>query len=91
MLNRLLTPLRAHFEQLPVPRSATVLDAHDDHEEEDDTSTAENFARDVIIELMRNSVESLKEAGDLDTRIEVRNTVHSGGLTLLCNLCLELM
>lgn len=92
MLNRLtaaITPLRAHFEQLElpaglqqiIPRSATLQTPHHHHghheDDIDEVDEAESFARDVIIELMRNSVEGLKEAGDLRRRVEVSaNVLH---------------
>lgn len=65
MFERLITPLRARFEPSPLPEAS--FEVIEDHE----TASAENFARDVLIEIMRNSVESLKEAEDLKAKIEV--------------------
>ncbi|KAF8882140.1 hypothetical protein BD779DRAFT_1544178 [Infundibulicybe gibba] len=69
MLRILLTPLRARFE----PSSATnvPLSAQDDNE-----MTPEDFARDVMIELMRNAVESLKLAENRRTKCEVLNEIQ---------------
>lgn len=66
MFGRLLTPLRARFDLSPRPEAAPEV------YEEDDGLSAENFARDVLIELMRNSVEAIKVAQDLDSRVQVR-------------------
>lgn len=65
MFGRLLTPLVAHFDLSPRPETAPERPA--DHE----TEEAESFARDVLIEIMRNSVESLKEAEGLPAKLEV--------------------
>ncbi|KAJ3980417.1 hypothetical protein F5890DRAFT_721467 [Lentinula detonsa] len=46
----------------------------DDEEEEEDL-TPEDFARDVLIELMRNSIERLKETDGVDDTNEVRRRV----------------
>ena len=40
-------------------------------DEDEENLTAESFARDVLIEIMRNSVDSLKEAQGLDAKVEV--------------------
>lgn len=66
MFGRLLTPLKARFEVSPLPE-ATFKRIEDDED-----TTAENFARDVLIEVMRKSIDSLKEAEDLVAKIEVR-------------------
>ena len=71
MFGRLLTPLKARFELSPRP------DALFEHAQEDEMLAAENFARDVLIEVMRKSVESLKEADDLKTKIEVCTPSYS--------------
>ncbi|KAF5360312.1 hypothetical protein D9758_009126 [Tetrapyrgos nigripes] len=71
MLSTLLTPLRAKFDlsprtpNLPVPPPA-----------ENDDLSPEDFARDVLIELMRNSVSNLTEAETLKTRTEVLSEIH---------------
>jgi hypothetical protein len=66
MFSAILTPLRARFETQPrVETDATpVADNVDDIAPED-------FARDVLIELMRNAVEKLKTTGDVLTKLEV--------------------
>ena len=65
MLGRLLTPLRAHFEPPPAPKFQASVSATDED------ASAEDFARDVLVELMRNSMDRLKEAETLNDKIEV--------------------
>ncbi|KAG6916308.1 hypothetical protein DXG01_007465 [Tephrocybe rancida] len=68
MLRTLLTPLRARFD-LSTPRTtAPPILAPQEEEEE---WAPEDFARDVMIELMRNSVENLKLAEDTQMKIQV--------------------
>jgi hypothetical protein len=63
MLRTLLSPLRGHFETSPhTPKTCP----------DDDELAPEDFARDVMIELMRNSVENLKLAQDTKTKTQVR-------------------
>ena len=65
MFSALLTPLRARFETQPrVEATTTPADDVDDIAPED-------FARDVLIELMRNAVEKLKITGDVRSGVEV--------------------
>ena len=69
MFRTLFTPLSARFS-LPSPLSprasqTEVLDEPDEIDPED-------FARDVLVELMRNATERLKSADTLAERIEVR-------------------
>ncbi|KAA1472737.1 beach-domain-containing protein [Dentipellis sp. KUC8613] len=71
MLSALLTPLRARFDTSPRVES-TPLPADDN----DDDLAPEDFARDVLIELMRNSVERLKVTEELRSKIEVLSEVH---------------
>jgi hypothetical protein len=66
MLRTLLSPLRSHYETSPHTPKAS-LSAPDD-----DELAPEDFARDVMIELMRNSVENLKLAQDTKTKTQVR-------------------
>ncbi|EEB87887.1 hypothetical protein MPER_14566 [Moniliophthora perniciosa FA553] len=56
MLRTLLTPLVAKFDLSPRIPTAAPPPAQDDE------LAPEDFARDVLIELMRNSVENLKQA-----------------------------
>jgi hypothetical protein len=63
MLRTLLTPLSSRF-------SATFPNTPHTVNEEDDVSP-EDFARDVLIELMRNSIARLKDAQDAGARLEV--------------------
>ncbi|KAI5118373.1 hypothetical protein M0805_008701 [Coniferiporia weirii] len=70
LLTPLVTPLVARFDLSPRPNA--TFESTEDHE----TAFAENFARDVLIEVMRNSVESLKEAADLKAQIEVMGEIH---------------
>ena len=63
MFRTLLTPLSSRF-------SATFPTTPHTVSEEDDVSP-EDFARDVLIELMRNSIARLKDAQDAGARLEV--------------------
>ena len=63
MFRTLLTPLSSRF-------SATFPNTPHAVNEEDDVSP-EDFARDVLVELMRNSVARLKDAQDAAARLEV--------------------
>jgi hypothetical protein len=67
MLSAILTPLRARFETSPLV--GTVAPPSDENE---DDIAPEDFARDVLIELMRNAVEKLKVIGDDRSKVEVR-------------------
>ncbi len=66
MFSALLTPLRARFEIAPqveavtTPATDNVVDI-----------APEDFARDVLIEIMRNAVEKLKTTGDICSQVEV--------------------
>jgi hypothetical protein len=66
MFSALLTPLRARFEIAPqveavtTPATDNVVDI-----------APEDFARDVLIEIMRNAVEKLKTTGDVCSQVEV--------------------
>ncbi len=63
MLGRLITPLRARFDLSPRPPTSP--------EDVEDDDSPENFARDVLTELMRNAVEALKAAEDVHGKVEV--------------------
>lgn len=63
MFRTLLTPLRAAFDS---PRTAAFTDSN--HGLMDEEVAPEDFARDVMVELMRNSVEHLKLAEDAKSR-----------------------
>lgn len=70
MFRTLLTPLRARFDL--TPRTDTFqIPPKTPIQEEDDDLAPEDFARDVLIELMRNSVENLKEADGTRAKLEV--------------------
>ena len=73
MLRTLLTPLRARFDSGLSPRSATISSPV---VQDDDELAPEDFARDVLIELMRNAVENLKAAGHATSKSEVRNSTR---------------
>jgi hypothetical protein len=76
MFRTLLTPLVAAFDLSP--RNATSdLPATSEHDDGD--IDPEEFARDVMIELMRNSVENLKTAEDATGRVQVCVTSDSRG------------
>jgi hypothetical protein len=77
MLSAILTPLRARFETSPRVE-IVALPAGDN---EDDIAP-EDFARDVLIELMRNAVEKLKATGDVRTKVEV-HVLHDGLICIL--------
>jgi hypothetical protein len=66
MFSALLTPLRARFETAPQVEAITSP-ATDNV----DGLAPEDFARDVLIELMRNAVEKLKTTGDVCSQVEV--------------------
>jgi hypothetical protein len=70
MFQTLLTPLRTRFNLSPrSPASlASLPSATEDGDEE---LAPEDFARDVLIELMRNSVENLKSAETRQGQAEV--------------------
>ena len=71
MLQTLLSPLRSRFELSPrTPSSSEQPNPSPTHPEDDDLNP-EEFARDVLIELMRNSVEKLKQADDQRNKSEV--------------------
>ncbi|KAH9042628.1 beach-domain-containing protein [Lactarius pseudohatsudake] len=71
MFSALLTPLRARFETSPLVETATPrVDGN-----EGDIAP-EDFARDVLIELMRNAVEKLKETSDIHTKVGDLTEVH---------------
>ena len=72
MLRTLFTPLSARFS-LPSPVSPRQQ-AAEVHSDPDDLDP-EDFARDVLVELMRNSTERLKTADTLSERIEVRLSI----------------
>ncbi|KAH9177644.1 beach-domain-containing protein [Lactarius sanguifluus] len=71
MFSALLTPLRARFETSPLVETANLrVDGN-----EGDIAP-EDFARDVLIELMRNAVEKLKETSDIHTKVGDLTEVH---------------
>ncbi|KAI0826715.1 beach-domain-containing protein [Trametes gibbosa] len=73
MLRTLFTPLSARFS-LPSPLSPR--NSQDSAPEESDELDPEDFARDVLVELMRNATERLKAANSLTERIEVLSEIH---------------
>ena len=66
MLQTLLSPLTSRLPLTPRPGAAPSLPPVDD------TAAAEDFARDVLVEVMRNAVERLKLAEGLQPRTQVR-------------------
>ena len=66
MFSALLTPLRARFETAPHVEAVTTPTT-----DNADDIAPEDFARDVLIELMRNAVEKLKTTGDVCSQVEV--------------------
>ncbi|KAL4258196.1 Beach-domain-containing protein [Pleurotus pulmonarius] len=77
MFRTLLTPLRSRFE----PSSPTVPPPGDGH---DDDVSPEDFARDVLIQLMRNSIESLKLAENESSQVQSLAEIHG---IMLQNSC----
>ncbi|KAJ8072576.1 beige protein-like 1 [Marasmius tenuissimus] len=69
MFRTLLTPLVAKFDLSPRLPTNAPPSAQDDPDPED-------FAREVLIELMRNAVENLKQAETLNKRTEVLSEIH---------------
>ena len=64
MLQTLLSPLTSRFPLTPRQDVSPVIP--------DDSSAAEDFARDVLVEVMRNAVERLKFAEGLNARTQVQ-------------------
>lgn len=69
MLKSFLTPLRARFDVSPRPDIAFQIQPAEISV--DDEVAPEDFAKDVLVELMRNSVENLKVADEVRSRTEV--------------------
>lgn len=65
MLQTLLSPLTSRLPLTPRPEAPPSLPV-------DDNIAAEDFARDVLVEVMRNAVERLKLAEGLQPRTQVR-------------------
>ncbi|KAF5354041.1 hypothetical protein D9756_006953 [Leucocoprinus leucothites] len=70
MLRTFLTPLRARFDVSPrlPPQNASNM--------QQDERTPEDFARDVLVELMRNSVEELKQVEGFEERMKILEEIH---------------
>ncbi|KAI0029515.1 beach-domain-containing protein [Vararia minispora EC-137] len=67
MISAILTPLRARFETSPrLPQATTLLQE----------PSPEDVARDVLEQLMHNSVDKLKTVEDPREKIEVLSEVH---------------
>lgn len=70
MFKSFLTPLRTRFDISPKPVAfPPAVETPED-------VTPEDFARDVLVELMRISVESLKVAEDVRSRTAVSHSIH---------------
>ncbi|EPQ51421.1 beach-domain-containing protein [Gloeophyllum trabeum ATCC 11539] len=74
MLRTLLTPLVARFDLSPRLEPTTPKTPAPFGQE--DNLAPEDFARDVLVELMRNGVERLKVAEDTQSRIETLSEIH---------------
>jgi hypothetical protein len=75
MLQTLLSPLRSRFDLSPkTPTTATVQSP----KEQEQTQSPEDFARDVLVELMRSAVENLKRADGERAKCEVRWKLQRG-------------
>ena len=70
MLQTLLSPLRSRFDLSPRSPTFSQQPNPSPISPEDDLNP-EEFARDVLIELMRNSVEKLKQTDDQRSKSEV--------------------
>ncbi|KDQ53971.1 hypothetical protein JAAARDRAFT_61057 [Jaapia argillacea MUCL 33604] len=85
MFRTLLTPLKATFDAALSPRPPLNPNPDLQEEEDDDGLGApEDFARDVLVELMRNGVENLKVLGtggsevlNVGERNQVLGEIHS--------------
>ena len=75
MFRSLLTPFRGRFVQPPAIAADTSLASVDSTG--DESLAPEDFARDVLIELMRNAVDSLKAADNIHAQTDVSNKVLS--------------
>ncbi|KAJ7201121.1 beach-domain-containing protein [Mycena pura] len=73
MFRTLLTPLRLRFDSSP--RSAATVHGSTPTIDQDEIDP-EEFARDVLIELMRNAVENLKLAENTHARMEVLGEIQ---------------
>lgn len=69
MLRSLLSPLSDRFVLTPRPELNSA-------QPEQDVFSPEDFARDVLVEVMRNAVERLKFAEGLNARSEVLQHCH---------------
>lgn len=65
MLRSLLSPISSRFPLSPRPEISPLS------AEPNDEPAPEDFARDVLVEVMRNAVERLKVAEGLNTRTQV--------------------
>ena len=77
MLRTLLTPLSTRFAPTPFPDSPGIV--------EEEELSPEDFAQEVLIELMRDAVEKLKGAQDAPSRtnvlIEISRIIQEGRCT----------
>lgn len=87
MLRTLLTPLRGRFDLSPRSLAPPVTSSPASAASVDDELAPEDFARDVLIELMRNSVESLKIAEDVRSKAEVSQLIPSSLTTSEHPIC----
>ena len=70
-MQTLLSPLRSRFDLSPRTPTYSEQPISSPIQPEDDNLNPEEFAKDVLIELMRNSVEKLKQADDQRNKSEV--------------------
>lgn len=71
MLRTLLTPLRSRFDTSPRLPPTNVSGIQESEQDPED------FARDVLVELMRNEVEELKQAESFEDKLKVRVSFSS--------------
>jgi hypothetical protein len=88
MLRTLLTPLRLRFDSSP--RSAVTNNVTTPSIPDEEELDPEDFARDVLIELMRVSVDKLKQADSKRARIDVRTCRFSYSPTKFAQVLVEI-
>jgi hypothetical protein len=77
MFKNLLTPFRSRFEDPPQSLGSATVPGVQIHGDDGEFTSPEDFARDVLIQLMRNSMENLKAADDVKSKSEASTTSSS--------------
>lgn len=76
MFQTLLSPLKARFDQLSPRTPSGTFNLPVDDVPRDDDQSPEDFARDVLVQLMQNSVENLKMADTRGVQAEIISEIH---------------